>query len=416
MPTRTIKADTAAPEPSRESRTAERLVEIALAAWETRGHAGMSARAIAQGAGQPVSSIYYHFADLERLLLSSQMRAIAIAQDWCDRRLAAIPAKLAPASEALPPLLAALIADWSVGHRPLAFAWRECQLVALRNDQYRPALTAWDRLWADFWAEICARCSVPDLARLTHYLFDGESFLHLIRGNALLDAACLTEVCQGWGAWLAGRPAPEGPWRRHARTEAARTATQPEARGDVAERIALAAADLVTRHGPAGLTHRAVAAEAGLTLGAISYHCRTSVELMEIAFERIYRRGMGRGLEPVSDYAVYRDMVLEEEDASDTMMSRLAMNELLVAVARDETLQGFAAQLRYLRGRTSRHFLTALFGAPDAHSPLEAALFSNVTFGMGRSHSVLDRDARRAALHRDSGEIEALLRATRRSD
>jgi len=406
-----------------ESAAAERLVEVALDAWEQRGYAGISARAIAQGAEQPVSSIYYHFTDLEHLLIASQHRALELARGWCAHQLAAMPALLTPAADAMPPLMSALIQNWSVDNRRLAFAWRECQLVAARNDAYVPALHGWGELWSEFWEEICRRGGVPELAQLSRFMFDGEGFLHLIQGEPVLDAACLVELCRGWGDWLAGRPAIEGPWRRHARLAAEQAAqAEPALDGGVAERIAAAAADLVTRNGPAGLTHRAVAAEAGLTLGAISYHFRTSADLIQVAFEMVYRRAMVRPKEPApapirsrKDYEDFRRRTIGREDSPETVLSRLAMHELLVAVARDSALKGFASQLRYLRGRTSRNYLAMLLGPEEAGSRLEAAMLSNISFGRGRGYFGLTPAERLVARARDLDQVDRLLLSTRQS-
>lgn len=404
-----------------ESAAADRLVEVALGAWEQRGYAGISARAIAQGAEQPVSSIYYHFTDLEHLLMASQNCALELARDWCAHQLAAMPAVMTPAADAMPPLMSALIQNWSVDNRRLAFAWRECQLIATRNDSYMPALHGWNTMWTEFWEEICGRCGIPELSRLSQFMFDGEGFLHLIRGEAVVDAACLIELCRGWGEWLAGRPAVEGPWRRHARLAAEQAAQAMSALdGGVAERIAVAAADLVTREGPAGLTHRAVAAESGLTLGAISYHFRTSADLIQLAFEMVYRRAMVRNDEPApvairsrKDYEDFRQRTIGREDSPEMLLSRLALHELLVAVARDNTLKGFAAQLRYLRGRTSRNYLAMLLGPEEAGSPFEAALLSNISFGRSRACIGLTPAERLAARARDLDQVDRLLLSTR---
>ncbi|MEO7470291.1 MAG: TetR/AcrR family transcriptional regulator [Sphingobium limneticum] len=397
----------------------ERLIEVATAAWELRGHAAISARYIAEAADQRVSSIYYHFDDLERLLIESQAQAVDMARRWCVRQLDAMPATLLPAMDAMPPLLAAVIQDWATSQRRLAFAWRECLLIAARNPAYIPALDAWESLWGGFWKEVCQRCGVAEFATLTYYQFASESLLHLLRTDPLVDSACLYELCRGWGNWLGGKPAEEGPWRRHARTEAMRTAAPVQQAGDVGDRISAAAADLVTRQGPASLTHRAVAAEAGLTLGAVSYHYRTSVDLIQAAFEVIYHRVMDRNLTAHSDedgYAQYRERSLAAVDSPQRAMGRQALNELLVAVARDDTLKGFAAELRYLRGRTARRFLEALLGRDDAGSPLEAALVSNLLFGIGHCYMGLDEAGKRRATERDLGLLETLILTTRSAD
>jgi hypothetical protein len=85
------------------------------------------------------------------------------------------------------------------------------------------------------------------------------------------------------------------------------------------------------------------------------------------------------------------------------------MNELLIAVARDETLHAFSIQLRYLRGRTSRHYFAALLGSDSLASPLDAAILSNLLMGIDHSCIGLGAAARLDVLHRGLQEIEKLL-------
>jgi AcrR family transcriptional regulator len=398
----------------RDLATTNRLVDAVLGIWEIRGSVGISARLIAQSAGLPVSSIYYHFGDLERLLLSAHEQARVQAEEWCGQQLAMLPETLAPASETMPSMMAVLIADWCDQHRRLAFAWRECQLVAARDAGYMPALQAWQRLWASFWEDVCNRCGVPETAELTRRFFESESFLHLIRWRPIIDRACLDELCRAWGRWLSGALSDEGPWRQFARLEAGRTMSELLSLEGVAGRIAAAAADILTRLGPASLTHRAVALEAGVTVGVVSYNFRTSADLVKIAFETIYSRVMVSTVEGVSasprgKHAEYLEAILAAENTHEARMYRLAMSELLVAVARDETLNAFAIQIRYLRGRTSKRRLAALLGQDVPVSSLDAALLSDMMMGIECDSIGLDEDAKRNILRRGLQQIENLL-------
>jgi DNA-binding transcriptional regulator YbjK len=182
----------------------------------------------------------------------------------------------------------------------------------------------------------------------------------------------------------------------------------------VAGRIAAAAADILTRLGPASLTHRAVALEAGVTVGVVSYNFRTSADLVKIAFETIYSRVMVSTVEGVSasprgKHAEYLEAILAAENTHEARMYRLAMSELLVAVARDETLNAFAIQIRYLRGRTSKRRLAALLGQDVPVSSLDAALLSDMMMGIECDSIGLDEDAKRNILRRGLQQIENLL-------
>ncbi|MGK6353991.1 TetR family transcriptional regulator [Sphingomonas sp. DT-207] len=357
-----------------------------LLAWEQQGIAGISARALAQSAGLPVSAIYYHFGDLDHLYDAANRAALARAEQWCTQQIDALAPAAALPPDALPSLLAALIDDWTFEHRQLAFAWRECQLMATRNPAHASARASWTGMWRSFWEHICGLCGHADAAELTRAFFDGESFLHLLQWRRALDRACLDETCRGWSQWLSGSLAPEGPWRRTARAEALRTSPGPQQLFGVAQQIASAAAEIVAQQGVARLTHRAVAARAGVTLGVVSYNFRTSADLLNAAFEAIYQ-----WLVPPTTEE--RPSILDQDADSLRASLRssppeqrawmLALEELMLAVARDPERRTFAAQLRYLRGRTSGRVLSILLGDRSV-SPLDAALFSSFSLGIER--------------------------------
>ncbi|MEN2712169.1 TetR/AcrR family transcriptional regulator [Sphingomonas sp. NPDC092331] len=391
------------------SGSAEKWIAAVLSAWEVSGQAAVSARGLAQVTGLPASSIYHHFGDLERLYVSAHEHAQALAAEWCGARLDQL-ADVPAGAESLPALLAVLIDDWCEGQRGLAFAWRECQLLVARDPRYGPAAQRWRTLWAGFWRHVCDRLGIPGTATITERLFDGESFLHMMRWRRSVDRAALDELCRGWGNWLGGSLAGPGPWRDMARGCAQRSARLPEARDETAERIAEAAAAIVARGGVAGVTHRAVAAEAGLTLGVVSHKFRTSAELLGSAFEAIYRRNVPAG-ELEAELAAAADgngraMLDRLGERPGAEEFRLATSELMMAAMRDPALAPFAAQLRYLRGRTSRLFLQAMIGRDRPIGPLDAAIFSSFAIGQGNAHRGLSDGERQAA---GLAETEALL-------
>jgi DNA-binding transcriptional regulator YbjK len=353
----------------------ERLLEATIDLWGRRGHAALSARILGQEADLPVSSLYHHFGGMEQLYVSAQEQARAAAERWCQQQLATF----ATVGGGLPAVMAALIDEWTTGQRRLAFAMRECQLMALREARYLPSLRSWQSLWSSFWQEVCSRCGIQERAELTTYLFYSESLLHLLQWRRIVDRACLTELCEGWGSWLSGRLTPEGPWRAFARQEAGRSLPEPTPRTETTQKIATAAAEIVEELGMAGLTHRAVAARAGLTLGIVSYNFRTSAELTRAAFESIYARLVADGPVPA---AGQRDAAFAALSGFNLLSSRLTgVDEVLLSVARDPELLAYAPQLRYLRGRGSGVHLQALLGPQRPISPTDAALMSGFTGG-----------------------------------
>lgn len=334
---------------------------------------------------------------MEHLFLCAQDAALTAAQAWCATRLDAIAQPGELPMEGFAGLFAALIDDWSHDHRRLALAWCECHLLAARNPVYAPALERWQRHWVAFWSALCARFGMADHGALTSIIFDNESQLHLIRWRRIVDRACLDELCRGWASWLSGRQAQDGPWREFACEEAQRTVPRPPDIGGMAERIANAAAGAIEQHGIAGLTHRAVAAIAGVTLGVVTYNFKTSADLAKAAFEVIYRRLVSGNGNSGGDAPAFRTKITRAEaiEAMARLDMRsadfLAIDELLLAVARDEGLRPFAPQLRYLRGQASHILFEAIAGPDKTMSRLDMTLCS--AFAAGQRRALIGRPA-----------------------
>lgn len=363
----------------------------------------MSARNLSRATGLPTSSIYHHFGSMEQLFQSTQAFARDAAQAWCSTKLDELSGWPAGGgAESIARALAVLLDDWVSDCRELAFAWSQSYLLAQRDEGYVAAINSWRSLWAAFWRDICIRAGLAEYAAVTSYLFEGACQLHLIRWNRTIDRAALDEFCTGWGHWLSGSLVEEGPWRRHARTLA--LASEPEvlAQNGVAEKISNAAADVVEDLGISGLTHRAVATRAEVTLGVVSYNFRTSADLVQAAFDVLYRRIT----DPLRDRPTEPEAPSETIDAWKDFASQprklLAMEELMLAVARDPGLRDFAPQLRYLRGRSSGQRLFAQLkgrlGDDVRISPLDAAIYSSMISGQ-----------RRALIGRSAAEMEASL-------
>ncbi len=358
--------------------SAQKLVAATLSAWEREGSAGVSGRSLAAVAGLPMSAIYYHFGDLERLLETAQTEARAEAGVWIRAQLDAIGSEVkGPA--ALGPLLAAVVDDWCETRRTLAFARREGQLMALRDERHVAACAKWDALWQGFWQEICDRLEISDLGTATAWVFDGLCGLHILRWRRPVDRAALSELADGWARWARGLPAEGSAWFEQARRDATALILPPPPEDDTANAIAAAAATTVAKRGVTGLTHRAVAAEAGLTLGVVSYKFRTSADLLKAAFDAVYRR---TAPSPDSQPPPPSPPVFGVPDRENL----LGMEELLVAAARDPDLQAFAAQLHYMRGGSAGRFMQQLLGEHAPMTSLDNVVASALMGGRVRAY------------------------------
>ena len=367
-----------------EKSSRDAMIAATVAAWTTHGCSELSARSIASSAGLNASAIYYYFDDLEHLYETAQGEAIAAAESWIRGRHEALEEPVAITDwpgDAFAPLLASLIDDWCEQARPLAFAWRECQLLAARNPRFAPLRDAWNALWRGFCADICRRFRATWAAEATFFFFDSESLLHLMRSNRTVDRAALDESARTWTRWIAGRLPSETPWRRVAR-ERARTAPAAEIPEGNLRVIAAAAARLLAANGAGAVTHRLVAAAAGLTLGVVSHRCKRTEDLLKLAYSEIYVQLTG-GLpdHPSPNPAP------PEKGAQPDQSRLLAIDELVLAAARGRVGAGLIGLLRYLRGSTSVYTVRERISCTEPQSMALAAVYSSIAMGYWRSSS-----------------------------
>jgi DNA-binding transcriptional regulator YbjK len=375
--------------------SAGKLISAVLVAWEHYGAVDISARNLATAAGLPTSSIHYHFGTLGRLLETAQNEALAAAAHWCEARWAASGPNVA-SPKMLGPLLAGMIDDWCETQRRLAFAYREGQLIALRDPASAPLAAHWETMWHSYFKRVCAQMGVGDLATLTTWFFDGASALHLLRWRRPLDRAALDELCHGWANWTEGQLAPDAPYYALGRADAERL-TAPDTPDAAIDSLARAAAATLADGGVTALTHRAVAARAGMTLGIVSYRYRTSADLLQAAFHTIYH-DMVAGSSDAPEPARH-DVLAAADNSLPGHNALLGLEELAVAAARREDMQPFAAQLRYLRGRSSGRRLRAIIPQDRPLSDLDRAIYSALLAGRARSYAATGRphDADRLA-------------------
>lgn len=362
----------------------ELLVEATRALWCRGGSSELSARAIGGAAGLSPSMIYYHFGDVEHLYLAAQAESVAAARLWCDEQIAMLDAlgEYLPA-DTFGAVLAQLTDDFCTDQRRLALAWRECQILAVRLPLFHAARRAWTALWQSFWKQTCARFGLGEVANLVHYFFEGEGYLHLMPWNRTADRAALDEAARAWVGWLTDRACGEAPWRRELAAQAKQLRAAVDARGETRQRIAVAAARLLLAQGAGAINHRAVAAEAGLTLGVVSHNCKRTDDLLQLAHAEVYR-GLAEGQ---SGPGIAPHLLV------------LALDELVIAVARGRADRNFTLQLRYLRGSTTRALLAEM--APDVGGDvldLAAATYSSVMMGAARVSADLPADEAEALL------------------
>ncbi|MBJ7442741.1 MAG: TetR/AcrR family transcriptional regulator [Sphingobium sp.] len=385
-----------------------RLIDAAIEQWERYGYEGVSTRQLSAIASVPSSSIYHHFGSLEQLLGLAQVYVQGLAQQWCDDRIAQL-AGMPRDPRAFPAFFAACVDDWVRNERRLAFAWREGQLLRANSQSGSALQQQWQRLWIDFWQEATARFGLERGAGVVYRLFENESSLHMIDWRRSVDRAGLDEFARGVGAWLMGDPVPPAPWRDFARAAALEALPAEPHHDSIMAQIVEAAAALVEEVGPGGLTHRAVAASSGLTLGTVSHKVRTKAELVQVGYGGLYIKAVSRLRAQTSVLPSGRDTVGSIAHFLAENSGSRGIDALHLAVARDPALRQFGLQLRYLRGSTSRSLLQMLL--PDRLTPghLEPALLSSFLSSLSRHYGDWTADEARAPIRAELEDLVALL-------
>lgn len=368
--------------PLAKDNTRQRLIAAAASLVASDGIAAASARAIAAKAEIAASAVNYNFGSLERLLLTVFEQGVEETRAWQEERareIAALPRS--PDGAAL--ALLHVIQAWAGGGRRLALTYQEAAAAAPGEG---PA-AAWTRLWRDFWLETAARFGLPAIdGRMLHAFFEYEALYSLSAWSPALETAALIEMVEHFAAtWLG---APDRP-ARSATPLAERTAgTRPY--GSVppaAMRIAKAAAGVVEDKGLAGLTHRAVAARAGVTTGSVTHHFRSIEDLVagairgqvqamtdEAAAQADAPPSIEAILAPEAWIAALRPHVTSELPSPPVIRRR----RLFLASIRRQELAAAGAVIRFSYGGTLRDSMGRVFALSADDLPLHASVLARL--------------------------------------
>jgi DNA-binding transcriptional regulator YbjK len=167
---------------------------------------------------------------------------------------------------------------------------------------------------------------------------------------------------------------------------------------DRRDRIIDACLDVVARSGVAGTSHRKVAAEAGVPLGAMTYYFHGMDDLLREAFTRFATSvsdGFERRMAAASDVEAARDAVVAIilQDVFGDDRGLVLSHELYTLAARDPAFRTITAGwMERSRAALGRHF-----------DPMTARMLDAVIEGL-TIHRALD------AQERDPHEVELAVR------
>jgi AcrR family transcriptional regulator len=354
-----------------------RLIDALLSLWADAPTDMLSVRTLVLHADAAQSAIHYHFGSVERLYEEASAAALVQAEAWMEARLNDLSGL---AGKPIPPALQAslvvsTIADWTTSHRRLAMAGRQA-----------PGAN-WQTAWVGFWTRLANTIGLGEHVACIASFAAGESARHLLVWNPVLDRALLEETAAALVLWLRERRFNPDPVRTVYRRMSLESYNRPTPRGAAySTTIEQAAADLLAEHGHAGLTFRAVAAHAGVTLGKVVHSCGTKSELLRSALHTLYERdarsGHPQGLEALTlPPEVMLGRLLDAVLSGRQPVLR-AFDEIERAIYNGDEHAGLRGVIRSMEDPSGTWALTQLLGGTRPPAALVAA-FSAVVRGIG---------------------------------
>ncbi|MFW5633998.1 MAG: TetR/AcrR family transcriptional regulator [Erythrobacter sp.] len=355
-------------------------MEAVLKAWADEGADSLSVRWLAAEAGATQSAIGYHFDNLERLYVTCADVAADRARVWMGQTLDLFGGLrgevLTIAARAA--VIAAIIEDWTRARRPLAMARRRSRALGYAG---------FEKSWPGFWRELAALIGLDRHAPTLALFADGESARHLLDWDPVMDSLLLAETVRALVGWLeAGEPGEDAVRRAH-RRRAADAYERPEGRDESASRAIIeAAADLLAERGHAGVTFRAIAKRAGVTLGMVVHHCGTRSELLHRALHGLYEREAMRagagGLAALSFAPEEMVELVLGAIASGGQPVLRAYDEIELAIYNEAEFEGLRGVVRSMDDPSGAWSLGQLLGGDVPAASLVAA-YSATIRGIG---------------------------------
>lgn len=387
---------------SENGEAANAILEGAVRIACTEGLGGVTVRAVARTAQVAPSAVIYHFKTVAGLLNAVHGHIGQVLAEWRADALHSLqdPAGHLFSAEALS---VAALSDLVGALGLQIILQKELNRAALRGtlDLDVPPIAA-VKARADFWQALMqAQDANPAHARARGLVADGLLPLVLLDRLPFRRAALIAAVMRRVNDRLA---------RRHVepiRSEAVlpQTSGEPAApRGK--QQIIEAAIRLIGREGADRLTHRKVAADAGLSLASTTYFYASKEDLIVDAFSEIQRRAVHAVVQAATPRHQFISSVLLNE-AGEERWEMAAMTELNYAAIRSARLDGLALTLRQVRGIDGMRWLRA-HGRADADH-LDGILWSAATTPIADHALCLPPPERRDFLDRETAQAFDIL-------
>lgn len=354
-----------APRSQRDLNSPERIVEVAFALAQTKGSSSLTNRKIAEYADISPSAITYHFGGISQLRARVAEATHAAMDRWRHRHRPTISG-LASATPA--GLVIAALFDLAVNYRGLALLHAEfldspdaLGFIELERDSVSFWMRAFEKMG----------CSIEQVTSWVDLLYGLVSLVLLDTAFSSL-ASWLPILIHRFDDRLNRRPILEpmtSPFPPPASYPAGPTASG-------AQKILDAAVAIIAHEGFEKLTHRSVAAKAGLSVAATTYFFESKTELIIGALHEIRRKGEREVEENLNTLSTSGYLLSADGKAMNPLM--LACRALHAPVARRSELQSVRVLVRDMRGPAG--LLRLRHEGFDADR-LDAVIWSSLMFG-----------------------------------
>jgi AcrR family transcriptional regulator len=341
-----------------QTETVSKLIAAGMAILGTAGETAVTIRSVAAAAGLSAPTVQRHFPAKEDLLLA--LHEAALERDAARiAQLGTVLPVLGPQSiESAQEMACALIAD-SCGANASDTLARVAALASIaRRDGPRSLARRWvSRRQAMLAQALSGTVTAP--RRAARFL------LEYLTGVELLSLGCrqypmvpiLNAELVGHGFRVAiGQSHPQCPaWFRYCASQVLRErhqenqASQGGRTAHARDAILAASSRILAEHGPAELTHRAVAKEAQIAPSLVSYHFRSKNDLLYGAYRYIHDR-FANAPAPGAASPTQATLNVVIDTGAGAKPAYVASLEAIIAAAYDSELADFAWRTRMTRG------------------------------------------------------------------
>jgi AcrR family transcriptional regulator len=345
-----------------QAETISKLIAAGTAILGTSGEVAVTIRNVAAEAGISAPTVQRYFPVKEDLLLALYDAALERDAERTAPLGETLPTLARPGVDEARELACALVADSCGANAPDTLARVAALASIARRNGPRAAARRWvSRRRALLTHAIAGIAPAP--RRAARFL------LEFLTGVELLSLGCrqrplvpiLNAELVGYGLRIAiGQSRAECPaWFRHCASQVLRERhlEQQESQGGrtahARDAILAASSRILAEHGPAELTHRAVAKEAQVAPSLVSYHFRSKNDLLYGAYRYIHDRFANAPASadvPAESTPTQTTLNVVIDTQSGAKPAYVASLEAIIAAAYDSELADFAWRTRMTRG------------------------------------------------------------------